>query len=171
MTINLELLNFCKLNDFYVSVKKMPESNGCTVQYPARSCVPPFMDQYHKVYTIGEDGIYFRGQEDDKPNFLPCPEYCRRVLIFHDISIQCETMGIKHTIISWSVEEDGENVEKCCLDDVLDEPDMSKDIELEERFAELYYMYYKNPFNDYTKTAYDFGVEEGYELLTKSKHD
>ncbi len=171
MISNLELLNFCKLNDFYVNVKKIDGVNGCTVEYPARSSIHPLTSTYNKAYTLDGEGIHFRGDEDDKANFLKCPSYCRRVLVFNDIYLQCQTIDIKPAIISWNVKEDEEYVEKKCLDDILDQPDMSADVVLEEHFAELYYMYYKNPFNNYTRLAYDFGVEEGYKILTSKNND
>ncbi len=162
-----EVLNFCKLHDYYVYVHKIPESNGCYVEYPASTAIPPLTPPYQKKYVIGKKGITYRGQEDDHDQFFECAAYARRILVFNDIYMKCTGLGIGTNLISWNNIKDGEEVEVTCFDEVCDPLDSEEERLLEQDFSTIFYSHIKNPFADHSDKAEKLGVLDGYRVLKK----
>lgn len=157
------------LKDHHYVVKVFhTEDNGCSAYFPSRYVVEPDVNENVCVYTVQYDdlkpGIHYYSTELNYTSFVECPIYAVRIVIFQDILMKTERLGLSTKFINYFDEFDDE-LEDATFVDLVDPPEDSESIKLEEKLAEIFYAAYPTFSKEFQDLAEQYGVAKGYELI------
>jgi hypothetical protein len=163
-----EAVKYCTQQDYFISVHKDSDKNGCLAIFPSQTIFHNRSEAYSIFYEITNIGLkYFYTIDGNEPKVteLECPEYSRRVLIFQDLLNRALGLSISTKLILY-YNEKGEEVDTEGLISCLNGPVDEHERELEDNFANLFYYFLSNPDKDYSSLAQRCGIGSGYNLLT-----
>ena len=113
------------------------------------------------IFTV----IAFAFIVEEKNLHIECPSYARRIVIFNDIFTNTTTRGLSASLILFCDNEGVELTNIFTFTDILGAPETEEEKELELVLAELFYLKIENPDEDYTESAEENNVGQGYRLL------
>lgn len=144
------------------------EENGCSAYFPSRYVIDPDVNENICVYTLQNDdtrpGIHYYSTELNYTSFVECPIYAARIVIFQDILMKTERLGLSTKFISYFDENDNE-LEDATFVDLIAPPEDPKEVKLEEKLAEIFYEAYPTFSKEFQELAEQYGVAKGYELI------
>lgn len=162
-----KILQFFKDHNYTVKVFQ-GEDNGCSAYFPSRYVVDPDVNENVCVYSVQEDdlrpGIHYYSTELNYTSFVECPVYAARIVIFQDILMKTERLGLSTKFINYFDENDNELEDATFVDLVLP-PEDPEAVKLEEKLAEIFYAAYPSFTKEFQELAEQSGVAKGYELI------
>ena len=172
----IKVKNFFKENNYYVRVSSSYDKSCCIAEFPERTAIKPWIDGKTCLYSIEKSGILYFSSGfpsikteldlvEEKNLHIECPSYARRIVIFNDIFTNTTTRGLSASLILFCDNEGVELTNIFTFTDILGAPETEEEKELELVLAELFYLKIENPDEDYTETAEENNVGQGYRLL------
>jgi hypothetical protein len=163
---NKDLVKFFKKHDYITKV--FESEDGCTVTLPSTTTLEGNDDSSICIYQAQRDplpiGIHYYSTETVNPTFIECPEYSIRILIFQDIMMKTERVGLSPNFIFY-YDEDGNELAETTFVDLINTPSSEESIKLEEKLAEIFYATYPDFKKEFLELAETEDVSKGYELV------
>lgn len=163
---NKDLVKFFKNHDYITKV--FESEDGCTVTFPSTETLEGNDDGSICIYQAQRDplpiGIHYYSTEAVNPAFIECPEYSIRILIFQDIMMKTERVGLSPNFIFY-YDEDGNELAETTFVDLINVPSSEASIKLEEKLAEIFYAAYPDFKKEFLELAETEDVGKGYELV------
>ena len=163
---NKELVNFFKDHDYVAKV--FEAEDGCTATFPSTETLEGDDNSIICIYQAQRaplpTGIHYYSTETVHPSFIECPEYSIRILIFQDIMMKTERLGLSTNFIFYYDEEAQELPDKTFID-LVNVPSTAELVSLEEKLAEIFYAAYPDFQREFLDLADKENVSKGYELI------
>lgn len=163
-----ELIQFFKTHDYVVRVYES-EDRGCSVTFPSKVATDPEITGVVSVYQIQEgpiqSGIHYYSNDTNNTSFVECPPYASRILIFQDILMKTERLGLSSKFITYHRENGNEFNEDVSFVDIIGPCINQKNIGKEEKLAEIFYAAYPDFTKEFLELSKKEEVAEGYELI------
>jgi|TARA_R110002051_G_scaffold256077_1_gene315206 hypothetical protein len=171
-----KIKKFFKENDYYVRVSSSHDKCCCIAEFPERTAIKPWIDGKTCLYSIEKSGILYFSSGfpsikteldliEEKNLHIECPSYARRLVIFNDIFNNTTKIGLSVSFILFCNNDGSEVSDILTFTDILNPPKTEEEKELELVLAEFFYLNLENPSEDYSETAEEKNVGQGYRLL------
>ena len=162
-----KIKQFFKDHEYVVKVFQT-EDNGCSAYFPSRYVVDPSVNENLCVYSFQEDdlkpGIHYYSTELNDTSFVEYPSYAARIVIFQDILMKTEQLGLQGKFITY-FDEEGVELDDATFVDLVDPPEDPEAVKLEEKLADIFYAAYPTFPKEFQELAEQNGVAKGYELI------
>ena len=158
--------NYCVENGYYVSVHKDENINGCTAIFPETNIYNACVSGCITFYELSDLGIeYYCSYHDGgtKMSRMECPDYSKRILVFHDILKKTFALGMSPKLVICYDEHNNTLKDEGFINCLNPPPEA--DEELENSFVDIFYRFLSDPDKDYSSLARMNNVEQGYNLL------
>ena len=163
---NKDLVKFFKNHDYITKV--FESEDGCTATFPSTESLEGNDNNTICIYQAQRDplptGIHYYSTETVNPAFIECPEYSIRILIFQDIMMKTERVGLSPNFIFY-YDEDGDELSETTFVDLINVPSSEEFVKLEEKLAEIFYAAYPDFKKEFLELAEKEHVGKGYELV------
>tara|TARA_R110000824_G_scaffold185898_2_gene367008 strand:- start:15513 stop:16040 length:528 start_codon:yes stop_codon:yes gene_type:complete len=162
-----KIRQFFKDHQYVVKVFQT-EDNGCSAYFPSKYVIDPDVNENVCVYSYQEGdskpGIHYYSTELNDTSFVECPSYAARIVIFQDILMKTEQLGLSTKFITY-FDEDNNELDNVTFVDLVAPPEDPKAVKLEEKLAEIFYAAYPTFPKEFQELAEQNGVAKGYELI------
>ena len=163
-----DLIQFFKDHAYVVRVYQS-EGRGCTVCFPSKIVTDPDISDVVSVYQIQEgsiqSGIHYYSSDTNNTSFVECPPYASRILVFQDILMKTESLGLSSKFISYHRENGNEFNHDVSFVDIIKSCNSQTNRDKEEKLAEIFYAAYPNFTKEFLELSRKEEVAEGYELI------
>ena len=163
---NKDLVKFFKTHSYITKV--FESEDGCTAMFPSTTTLEGKDSSSICIYQAQREplpiGVHYYSTETVNPAFIECPEYSIRILIFQDIMIKTERMGLSPNFIFY-YSEGGNELSETTLIDLINVPSTKELVKLEEKLAEIFYAAYPDFKKEFLDLANKETVGKGYELV------
>ena len=166
-----EIKDYCMDKDYFISVYENNDGKSCFAVFPQSSIYKEPISASQVIYEITNTGISYISHNIDEEDVyasdanIDCPEYARRLVVFHDIIVKAARLRISPKLIIF-FDSDGKEIDEGNFNTILNSPKLQEDIDLEDKLAKVYFEYLEDTSKDLSSLAEEYGVTHGYNMIT-----